>query len=539
MFRFLVACALLLQAAAKGSWNSTLIENGLITWTSSQGEILEENLTLTGSIPEWLTGSYFRNGPGRFDVGPGNSGQRVNAIFDGYSVIHKVNFKTRTRISKFVSSPRYQSLLKRNDMNYQGKIMMGTTPRRKENKLNVFNLGGEVNVNFINVSGHILAVGELPYGMEIDPTDLKTVEGTDKNAFFKYDDDISELGVGCAHPVKLKNGDIISKTSTIPLTSVGLKSNYNIIKIAKGGTKREVVATLSKVEGGITYAHSFAVPSSRYAVLPFWPLRLAKTSVLLDSNLRDAMSWKPEDGTNVTVIDMELGTAITFRCSEVFFGFHFINSWVDEITGDIYADLVAFPDDRVFHSMTLERYRNGSGIDNTLLGGPIKRIRMSMSSQTTEGVDHITGANGTVSKVRLADEIAHVSLISKHLIEVPRINDEMLMNGKYNYVWGFYSTRSKNYPNAIAKINVNDGSALLWTDANDEFGVFVGEPVFVPRVWGKDDEDDGVVIAFCLHLKTSRAFVVVVDAKSMKELGRLVSPNAPITFGFHTSYFSE
>ncbi|WP_299262744.1 carotenoid oxygenase family protein, partial [Halorientalis sp.] len=46
--------------------------------TSSLGfHSLEEeratSLAVTGSVPEWLTGSLVRNGPGRFDLPDGSS----------------------------------------------------------------------------------------------------------------------------------------------------------------------------------------------------------------------------------------------------------------------------------------------------------------------------------------------------------------------------------------------------------------------------------------------------------------------------------
>ena len=78
------------------------------------------------------------------------------------------------------------------------------------------NMGGEMSVNFMlfgNQSApHLLAVGELPFGIEIDPRTLETINGTDKGTnnanWFKFDDQLSELGMGCAHPVALPNGGV-------------------------------------------------------------------------------------------------------------------------------------------------------------------------------------------------------------------------------------------------------------------------------------------------------------------------------------------
>jgi carotenoid cleavage dioxygenase-like enzyme len=41
--------------------------------------------TIRGEIPKWVTGTLFRNGPGRFDYGD----KSYQHLFDGHSCIHK------------------------------------------------------------------------------------------------------------------------------------------------------------------------------------------------------------------------------------------------------------------------------------------------------------------------------------------------------------------------------------------------------------------------------------------------------------------
>ena len=312
---------------------------------------------------------------------------------------------------RFLRTPRYNTLLARGDMSYQGKLMLGTSPPRKENHLDVFNLGGEVNVNIFKVEDHLLAIGELPYGMEFDPITLASRPGKDgpHGGFFHFNDSLSELGVGCAHPIELpasaatgagvsQAGDLISKTSTIPMAALGARTDYKIFRIPRGTSKREVLATFSRVEAAITYAHAFALPSPRYAVLPFWPLTIAKAAVLAGNNLHDGMRWKPEEGTKFTVMDLETGQATTFALNETVFGFHFANAFVRRIItpaagaageagaagargggeqssegteGDtaqleIVADMIT-TSSAIFNSLMVDSFRNGSAIDHSEL----------------------------------------------------------------------------------------------------------------------------------------------------------------------------
>ena len=169
------------------SWNPARARTIQKSVCTNQPERALAVLNLTGTFPTWLQGSYFRNGPGDFDVTDGKKYQQVNSVFDGYAQITKFDIdgarQQVTHMSKFVRTGRRITLEERKDMSYQGKIMFGTTPGRQEDRFNVFNLGGEVSVNMLRVGGesqHLLAVGELPYGQEINSSTLETIMGSDR-----------------------------------------------------------------------------------------------------------------------------------------------------------------------------------------------------------------------------------------------------------------------------------------------------------------------------------------------------------------------
>jgi carotenoid cleavage dioxygenase-like enzyme len=122
------------------------------------------------------------------------------------------------------------------------------------------------------------------------------------------------------------------------------------------------------------------------------------------------------------------------------------------------------------------------------------------------------------------------------VIEAPRINAAWSMNASYRFVYGWHPTRPHNYPNAIAKVDVTGLSPVRrWVNADDEFGVMMGEAVFVARPNGVD-EDDGVVVSAGLHIESGRSFALVLNASTMGELARAYAPS-PITFGFHTQFY--
>lgn len=551
-----LSCIAYAAFAAADDWNRTLVMEGLKLYTTEVEDHEPMEMELHGSIPQWLKGTLFRNGPGKFDVKPG--GQHVKSVFDGYAYVHRFNVDGQQQkvvySGRFLQTPRYQQLLKRGDMSYQGPIIMGTEPERKENPIPVdahgVDMGGEMSVAFIKLGAnksneHLLAVGEMPYGTEFDPETLETIQGTDKGSYFQYDDSLAELGPGCAHPITLPNGDMISKTSTIPTSAFGVRSDYNIFRIKAGTAKRELIATYSQYGLNLVYAHSFGLASERYAILPFWPLSLSKIGVMTNPNLYPNMQWDNDKVTKLVVLDLETGKATEFSTTETFFGFHFFNSWVETSEGKQYlvADLTTQPDVSTFDHLGLDALRSGDAIDNQDIAGTLKRIRIPLDSAvqtlpaTSEHSYSTLGVSGELQGKRVAKEVATVTTLSSCRIEVPRINPDYFWNSGYQFVYGWHATREANMPNAIAKVNVVDGSQTLWTEPLDTYGVFVGEPIFVPAP-DATAEDDGVIVASGLHIRSQRGFFIVLDAKTMKELARsYVSSHLP--FGFHATWLGS
>jgi carotenoid cleavage dioxygenase-like enzyme len=558
-------------AAAASSWNATLAKEAMKLLTTPGPQSRSHvPLQVVGTLPPWLSGRYYRNGPGLFYVNHSDpNSQHVNGLFDGYSQLNAFELaggkNTVHHTAQFVRSPRYESLLQRGDMSYQGKIMMGTTPHRRENLINVFNMGGEVNVNLLSLGqgggrtasnlSHLLAVGELPFGMEVDPSTLTTRVGTDKHAFFKYDDDVGEMGVGNAHPIVTSVGDIYTKLSIIPLLDP-LRTHYQVVRIRSGTATREVLGTYSRNDGGITYAHSFAMPSERYAILPFWPLEIGKT-ILAHRNLIDVMTWKGEKGTKMVVLDLHTGASTSFVCDSTFYAFHFVNSYTSNSTGslELVADVITYKDAALFEALNVEKWRNGTAVDHTLGGGVLQRVVIPIGAaeaeaaeaemEAGEGGDE-RGDDGPFSFLgaeprrrrpeRLSSHPALVSTLSNQLgLELPRINDAYTMR-PYAYVYATTSTRLNNPANAITKIDVRSGHAALWHCSPNEFACYVGEPVFIPAP-KPSAEDDGVVIAVANDVMRRQAFFLVLNASTMTEMSRAwVGTHLPV--GFHTQFIS-
>ena len=73
------------------------------------------------------------------------------------------------------------------------------------------------------------------------------------------------------------------------------------------------------------------------------------------------------------------------------------------------------------------------------------------------------------------------------------------------------------------------------TFAWQEEGCYPGEPIFVAAPHGAR-EDDGVVLSLVLDATREKSFLLVLDATSLKEIGRAWLPHA-VPLGLHGAFF--
>ena len=102
--------------------------------------------TVSGTIPEWLNGTLFRNGPGRFEYGD----KSFNHLFDGHSCVHKFTIKDGkvTYSNKILETNSFKQTLAENRLypvfgtadvcsNVFGRLKSLYTPNRTSDNVNV------------------------------------------------------------------------------------------------------------------------------------------------------------------------------------------------------------------------------------------------------------------------------------------------------------------------------------------------------------------------------------------------------------------
>jgi carotenoid cleavage dioxygenase-like enzyme len=214
--------------------------------------------------------------------------------------------------------------------------------------------------------------------------------------------------------------------------------------------------------------------------------------------------WKPEKGTKFTLIKKSNGEIVRTYFSDPFFAFHHINAF--EIDNNIVIDIVAYKDNSINNSLYLDQLRGNHA------------LIIPKSEYRRYTINLLSG--------QINFEVIHDRL------ELPRINYLFNMNN-YTFLYAAGMDPGINFTDRLIKINVQTRDFVTWYQKN----CHPGEPVFVARP-GSKDEDDGVILSVVLDSIEERSFLLILDARSFKEIDRSQVPHH-IPFGIHGQYYGS
>jgi carotenoid cleavage dioxygenase-like enzyme len=123
---------------------------------------------------------------------------------------------------------------------------------------------------------------------------------------------------------------------------------------------------------------------------------------------------------------------------------------------------------------------------------------------------------------------AKVERLASEVTELPSIAPRRA--GKpYTFAYGVDATAGGDAApfDALVKVDTRERSVVRWSAP----GAYPGEPLFVARPGGTD-EDDGSVLSVVLDAATATSYLLVLDARTLEEQARATVPHA-IPFGFH------
>lgn len=456
---------------------------------SLESEVELDSTAVSGAIPGWLSGTLVRTGPAKFEVGQ----QDFNHWFDGLGMLHRFSVDQGQVAygNKYLQSRAYLQAMENDqicmrefatdpDPDLYRHVSQGYEPHGTDNAI----------VNVVRVKDKILATTQMPLPIEFDPVTLKT-RGT-----FDFEDNLPD-GFTTPHPqVDHEAGYLYNLT-----TSLDPPVSHNLYRF--NGQERELMTTIPTESPA--FVNSFAITES-YVVFVEQPYRLDYMALIAGGKaFANCFDWHPEQPCRFWVIDRTDGEVLRTFETDSFFFLHHINAYEDY--DGVVVDLVTYRDPKILQALYLDNLRAGGGIPLP----QAKRFRLD-SDQDTISCEVLRDA----------------------FVELPRINPRH--SGKpYRYFYGFGGYGSLQgvesvtfeFASSLAKVDIEGGPTVIW----QEEGCFPGEAIFVPRPDGTA-EDDGVLMSVVLDSRASRSFLLVVDARTMTELGRAEVPHhIPFTLG--------
>jgi beta,beta-carotene 9',10'-dioxygenase len=455
-----------------------------------EAEARLDSLPVDGKIPEWLDGTLVRNGPGKFEAGD----IPLRHWFDGLAMLHRFSFD-RGRVSyanRFLRTEAYRAA-QRGDLSF---CEFGTPRPRSLLKRAALMLRPEYSDNcsfgVARLGEELIAVTETPVSIAFDPETLETGEraysppGQHVTAHSHRDRETGEL-LGLA-------------------TQFGPRSKYRVYA-QKDRASQRILAEIPVREP--SYMHSFGLAERHFVITacPFVvnPLQLGLSGRPFIENFR----WEPERRVKFFVIDRKSGECRSFE-ADTFFAFHHVNAF--ERDSELVVDLIVYDGPGMIDALYLDRLR--SMPPSEAVHGRLTRFRIDL-----EG--------GGVVREELCAE----------MFELPQIDYRRCNGRPYRYIYGAAidtdtGEEPSDFPDQIVKVDVETGELRTW----HEPAAYPGEPVFVPSPRPGGAEDEGVLLSAVLDGRGAGSYLVVLDAKTLRELGRARTPHT-IPFGFHGQYF--
>jgi len=471
-----------------------------------------------GTIPDWVVGSLYRNGPGRFT----NGDKTYHHLFDGFACVHKFRVENGKVFysNRLLETHDYTSSIKENKL----APMFGTADLCSSvfGRFQTIFVGDidldNVNVNIMPYANeHLYALTESGSVCRIDPQDLRILETV---SIKKH---ITSMATNIAHPHVEKDGswiqmgwNMVSKAA--PKYEFVRYSANTPSKSADLTANGKVIASLpSSHSYALSYFHSFAV-TKNYIVFLEQTLQVNFKRLFANAMLNKPFSaclvMDPNWITKVHVINRETGEVDKRNfITDPIFVFHHINAFErqtgeDGQISEIVVDVCGY-DPKFFdiNKLTYEDIYSEKLAGKAGMKGTARRITIPFGATTQ-----------TTTTDKIHCEMKELN--SNVAFELPTINYGFYNGLPYKYM---YASNHFNKPYSIVKMNMDEPEQVLektYGDSGDKMEL-PSEPVFVRRP-GATSEDDGVLLVMVLADDTD--YLSVLDAKDMTEIARAHIP---------------
>ena len=460
--------------------SSHLGRQNLLTQTNSV------ELPVEGNIPGWLQGTLYRVGPSWFGYNPSEASMHW---FDGLSMLHgfKIDNNKVVYTNKLLETGALSTAKNEGVFAFRG-FETNLYDDFIQNTISLLFLSEgapNANVNLYRVFRKYLTLTELPPPVEFDRETLNTIGS------FPYTDDLPKTNVfESAHP----QYDTEEQCFYNYIVKFFPRTSYLIYKIPENSSMR--IPLVEITEDKPSYMHSFSI-TKNYIILTEYPFKLADSVLFSGKPFIKNYAWDKCAKTKITIINKNCPCDIKTYFTDPFFSFHHINAY--ETGSNLILNIIAFKDSQIVDRLGF--------FPECLEPSFLLDLRIDLA---TNKVDFLkTPFKGSV--------------------DLPRINPAY--NGHpYRY---FYAVKFEKDRHLVMKWDTKKNTAFFWSQEN----CFAGEPVFIQNPLGSRREDDGVILSLVLDGDKKISFLLVLDAKNLKELAR-VPLLFSVPFGLHGQFYN-
>ncbi|KAF5860480.1 hypothetical protein ETB97_001490 [Aspergillus alliaceus] len=521
-------------------------------------ELEPTELSVQGKIPPYCAGVLFRNGLGPRDIQTDKqTTYRVSHWFDYFAQVHRFqnyaptpeHLQVRVTHNSRLTCDGVIRRIQRTG--YRGEITFGAKYdpcmslfQKAQSIFKAFpqtvpdqvDISVSLNINFPGLS----ATGSK---QEMPGSGIQTLCNCTDNSTFQMLDPQTLEPIGVAdqtalHP-SLKGPLSAAHCKTDPVTGdvynynldLGVTGTYRVFHVSRATGKTSILATFSHAA---VYVHSLFL-TEHYVVLCLWNARFRAggMSLLWTHNFVDALAeYDPTQHSTWFVVDRTSGGRglIARYESDPFFCFHTINAYeerssTDSSKVDILADICAYDNLDVLKRFYIENIMSDSATDlhygnprNYRGRGAFRRFRLP-------AIPEVLGSKALPAEL--------IFSMGKGLgPELPSISPRV-RGRKYRYVYGVTDSGKSVFLDGLVKHDMITQTSVYWSQQ----GQTASEPIFVADP-ESTDEDGGVLLSVVLDGIRGHSYLLVLDAKTMMEVGR-ATVNGVVGFGFHGVHVRE
>jgi len=475
-------------------------------WKSGFGSCRKEIcVELEGAVPLDLSGTYFRNGHGSFEIG--KEKQPVLHPFDGDGMIIAAQFENGKVLfrNRFVQTEGYTREKNSNRALYRNTF---GTQRKGGFLANMFdtNFKNVANTNVIYRAKRLFALWEGGLPHQLKPDSLETVGEESLGGLLEQNSQFS------AHPrIDAKTGRLI-----ISKTQRGL--NKVTFTVYEFDDEMKVVKERSFDMPGFAFCHDFVV-TDNYYIFNQAPTILDPLPFLLGfKGVGSCISFDADSPAKLFLVPRDADRDVEIVELDPHFNFHYANAF-DEGLGKVCFDLVRS-----------ENVKLGDTSQNP----DVPLWELLDIDNFPEMVPYTKLERYTLEKSSLTGGWEYsLESLSSRMIEFTSVAPSVSCQ-KHRYVYGSCGSKvGVSTPlQGLIKVDVQDKSEETWFGENYEF---LGECIFTQSQQpSSGDEDDGYVLSVLWNGRDKISQLVVFDAKNIRQgpISRLDIPTN-IPHGLH------